>query len=77
MSVARLFQDAGFGSETTHLMGVAFDRACRSLHDTGQPALIKEVLATRIIAAARRGVRDPRELCAEAIKSLGVTSDCA
>jgi hypothetical protein len=44
-------------------MGDAFERATRSLHDTGQPDLIKEVMAKRIMDAVRRGNRDPRELC--------------
>ena len=77
MSVVQLFQEASFGPEITRTMGDAFERATRSLHDTGQPDLIKEVLARRIIDAVRRGVRDPELLCMEATKSLGVKSDCA
>jgi hypothetical protein len=76
MSVVRLFQEAAFGPEMTRLMGEAFERATRSLHDTGQPDLIKEVMAKRIIDAVRRGVRDPHELCLEAIGSLGGKGDC-
>lgn len=76
MSVVQLFQEAAFSPELTRSMGDAFERATRSLHDTGQPELIKEVMAKRIIEAARRGVRDPRELCMEALKSLGMKSDC-
>lgn len=57
-------------------MGEAFERATQSLHDTGQPDLIKEVMAKRIIDAVRRGIRDPSELCIEATRSLGVKSDC-
>jgi hypothetical protein len=76
VSVVQLFQEAAFGPELTRLMGDAFERAARSLHDTGQPELIREVMARRIIDAVRRGVRDPRELCAEATRSLGVKIDC-
>jgi hypothetical protein len=76
MSVVQLFREAAFSPEITQLMGEAFDRASRSLNDTGQPELIKEVMARRIIDAVRRGVRDPRALCAEAVKSLGVAGDC-
>ena len=77
MSVVGLFHAAAFGPEVTRLMSEAFDCASRSLHDTGQPDLIKEVLAQRIIDAARRGIRDPRALCMEATKSLGMKGDCA
>jgi hypothetical protein len=75
-NVVQLFQEAAFGPEMTSVMGDAFERATRSLHDTGQPDLIKEVLARRIIEAARRGIRDPRDLCLDAIKSLGMNGDC-
>ena len=39
------FQDAAFDSEMTKIMGEAFDHACASLHDIGQPDLVKEVIA--------------------------------
>lgn len=76
MSASHLFEDAPFGPDVVQLMSDAFDRACKALHDTGQPDIIKEVLAKRIIAAVHKGIRDPRELCEEALKSLGVESDC-
>jgi hypothetical protein len=40
-------------------MGKAFDRACHSLHDIGQPDLVREIIAKRIIEVARDGERDP------------------
>ncbi len=43
--------DAGF------IMGEAFDAACKELHDTGQPELVHEVTAKRIIAAAQKDER--------------------
>lgn len=76
MPVVQLFQEAAFGPELTRVMSEAFERATRSLHDTGQPDLIKEIMAKRIIDAVRRGVRDPGELCMEATRSLGTKSDC-
>jgi hypothetical protein len=76
VNVVQLFQEAAFGPELTRIMGDAFERATRSLHDTGQPDLIKEVMAKRIIDAVRRGIRDPRQLCIEATRSLGVKGDC-
>jgi hypothetical protein len=73
VSAAALFQEASLGSDVAHLMSDAFNRACRSLHDTGQPDLIKEIIAKRIIDAAQRGIRDPRQLCEDA---LGLDSKC-
>ena len=36
-------------------MGEAFDNACSQLHDRGQPAIVYEVIAKRIIDAAEAG----------------------
>jgi hypothetical protein len=51
-----------FDDVATKAMGEAFDGAAKELHDRGQPPIVREVLASRIIAAARRGERDPIRL---------------
>ena len=66
------FYDASFDLETTHIMGRAFERACKDLHDVGQPAMVKDIIAKRIIAIAKTGERDPNQLCERALKALGV-----
>ena len=43
-----------FDDAATKAMGQAFDAACKALHDTGQPKIVHEVMARRIIRAARR-----------------------
>ena len=65
-----------FPAEVRTILRDAYDRACRSLHDIGQPGLVQEVLAERIIKLAREGERDPRKLCEEALSGLGVHSEC-
>jgi hypothetical protein len=64
-------RDGGTFDETaTRVMGAAFDAACEGLGDIGQ--LAREVIAERIIAAAKSGERDParlREAALEAFKS--------
>jgi hypothetical protein len=65
------FRGAAFDYDATRAMGEAFDRACHSLHDIGQPTLVREIIATRIIEVARNGERDPDELCSRALKALG------
>jgi hypothetical protein len=59
-----------FDDAATTIMGQAFDAACKALHDTGQPAVVHEVMARRIIAAARSGERDIGKLCAAALTGL-------
>ena len=57
-------------------MGIAFERACRSLHDKGQPDLVRELVAERIIQLANEGERDPSALCAKALKAFGIEAEC-
>jgi hypothetical protein len=70
-------QDVFFGPDGTRAMGAAFDKACRSL--PGQPDIVKEVIAKRIIDLARAGDSDPDHLCDVALKLLGCdpSLDCS
>ena len=56
-------------------MGEAFDSACKELHDTGQPAIVYEVIAKRIIDGAKIGERDPVRLRNAALAALGFDGD--
>jgi hypothetical protein len=53
--------EIAFDDATTRLMGEAFDGICKSLHNS-QPAIVYEVIAKRIIEAAKKGERDPDRL---------------
>jgi hypothetical protein len=57
-----------FGPEAIAAMSEAFDAACKELGDTGQPEVAREVIAGRIIAAARFGERDPVRLREAALR---------
>jgi hypothetical protein len=59
-----------FDPETVEALGKAYDMALVALHDIGQPEVVREVLARRIIAAARKGERDPAALCAVALAAF-------
>ena len=48
-----------FDPEATAAMSEAFDAACKELHDAGQPEVVLEVIAGRIIEAAKAGEFDP------------------
>ena len=69
--VVALFQTTDFDPETIDLMARAYEKARKSLHDKGQPLLVQEVIAARIIAAANAGQRDPDKLCEIALTALG------
>lgn len=76
MPATALFRAAASEPAVFMVMDDAFRRACRSLHDTGQPEIVQEILAKRIIDFAKAGERDPRELCEKALKALGIESNC-
>ena len=70
--VIPFFRDVSFDPDTPHIMGQAFDGACKELHDIGQSDLVKTVIAKRIIAIAKTGERDPNQLCKRALKAIGL-----
>jgi hypothetical protein len=61
-----------FDDHATKAMGEAFEAACRALHDTGQPQIVYEVIAKRIIDAAQSGERDVDRLRDAGLAALGL-----
>ena len=59
-----------FNEEAAQAIGAAFDAACKALGDTGQPQVVQDVIAGRIIDEARRGERDPQRLCDYALAAI-------
>ena len=64
-----------FDDRITEIMGEAFDSACNELHDTGQPAIVYEVIAKRIIEATRTGERNVMRLRNAGLAALGLQGD--
>ena len=69
--IVPFFQNSGFDAGTIELMASAYEKARKSLHDKGQPPVVQEVIAGRIIAAVGAGERDPDKLCRAALAALG------
>jgi hypothetical protein len=67
--------DAVFDDRVTQIMGEAFDSACKQLHDTGQPPIVYEVIAKRIVDAAKAGERDLVRLRNAGLTALGFADD--
>lgn len=59
-----------FDDADTRIMGEAFDAACLEIRGTGQPPRVREVMAKRIIDAARTGERDVTRLRDAALSAL-------
>jgi hypothetical protein len=64
-----------FDERVTQVMGEAFDSACAELHDAGQPTLVYEVIAKRIIDAAKHGERDVVRLRNAGLAAFGTEND--
>jgi len=67
MQIRSLMQPGAFGPEALAAMGDALEAACKELGDIGQPDVVREIMAGRIIGAARLGERDPARLRAAAL----------
>jgi hypothetical protein len=57
-----------FGPEAIAEMTEAIEAACEELKDTGQPEVVREIVAQRIIYAVRLGERDPLRLREAALR---------
>ena len=60
-----------FEPELTSAMSIAFDEACRMLQLADGAAREREAVAVRIIELARRGERNPQQLCARVLSDAG------
>jgi hypothetical protein len=61
-----------FEPEATAAMGEAFDAACEELHCTNQPEVVRELIATLVIAAASQGELDPIRLRMVALAGFAI-----
>jgi hypothetical protein len=73
VSAIHLIHGASFDPETTAIMGSAYEKATSGCTD----ADAREVIARRIIEAARRGERDIERLAAYGLQGLGGTADAS
>jgi hypothetical protein len=64
-------QNVEFDAAATLVMGEAFDHACVSLHRFGTLITVRELIAKRIIEAAKNGERDPARLCEQSLIPFG------
>jgi tartrate dehydratase beta subunit/fumarate hydratase class I family protein len=65
-------QNVEFDDAATSAMGEAFDRACASLRRFGALITARELIAKRIIDAAKNGERDPARLHEQALVPFGI-----
>jgi hypothetical protein len=63
---------ASFDDAATLAMGEAFDRACVSFPRFRTSVPVRELVARRIIEAAKNGERDPARLCEQSLIPFGI-----
>ena len=61
------FQDLSFDPDDVTAVNKAYDLACQTLQNIGQPEVDREIIAIRILQAAENGERDTDKLCERAI----------
>ncbi len=66
----KLFMDAALNPAEVVILLDAYVRACRSLHDRGQPEIVTDVIAERLITLAKAGEWDPQKLSEAALGTL-------
>jgi hypothetical protein len=67
-----LCRDTAFDPDTLQVLCRAYDQTLALLGDTGQPSIVKEVIAGRIIALAKKGELDADRMCAEVLNGAFV-----
>jgi tartrate dehydratase beta subunit/fumarate hydratase class I family protein len=65
-------QNAIFDDAVTLAMGEAFDRTCKLLRIMGDTVSVREIIAKRIIEAAKNGEGDPARLYEQALIVFGI-----
>jgi hypothetical protein len=73
-SFAEFVRNTSYDPEAVRVMSLAYEAALQQLHDRGQPAIVREIIARRLIELAAIGERQPERLCAMVLSQLGVAS---
>ena len=71
--VLDLLRLAGFDLKAVEAICEAYSKTRKSLHDTGDPDLVDEIIALRILSLAKQVERDPDRLRAGALAALTIT----
>ncbi|HVV63322.1 MAG TPA: hypothetical protein VHD14_16360 [Pseudolabrys sp.] len=71
--VIPLLKQASFDPGTAVAIGQAFDMIIENLHARGQPLLVQEAIAQRVIEIARTGETDPTIISQRVLTTLGIS----
>jgi hypothetical protein len=68
MQITLFLGDQSFDPETTRVMDVAFEMACKAVKRNWGGVYCNRIIAKRIIELAKDGQRDPDILCDQALR---------
>jgi hypothetical protein len=72
MPIERLLRGASFSPEEVRVMAHAYEAVSVKLHDRGQPPVVKELIAKRVIELGKLKALDSRELADRVLASFGL-----
>jgi hypothetical protein len=75
MPLRRLLQGVSFSPEEVRSMTLAYEAVRRKLHDRGQPELVNEIIAKRIVDVGRTKALNAAEMANRVLKSFGLPED--
>ena len=73
MPLNRLLNGKSFGPEEVARLDAAYQATLRALQLVDRYDPITEIVAEKIIEVGQRGIRDPAQISARAMKELGIT----
>ena len=71
-AIAEFVGSVTYDPETVQVMSQAYESVLKELHDSGQPELVREIIAKRIVELTAMGEREPRRLCDTVLSELGL-----
>jgi hypothetical protein len=70
--IAEFIGNTTFDPEALRAMSQAYDSIVKQLQDRGQPKIVQEIIAKRIIELAAIGEREPQRLCETILTEFGL-----
>jgi hypothetical protein len=75
MPFRHLLEGGTFSPEEVAAMGRAYESVRQKLHDRGQPAIVNEIIARRIVELAKLKALNAQELADRALASFGLSTE--
>jgi hypothetical protein len=72
MTIHRLMREAACGPDDIARLSTAYEAALQLLRLKDRSDPVTEILAKKIIEVGRDGERDPPQICARALRELGI-----